>query len=38
MLSRFDARQRRAIVVLGSLWLTSIVFVMLAAVLGGPSP
>jgi hypothetical protein len=38
MLSHFNARQRRAILVFGSLWATSIVFVALGAVLTGGSP
>ena len=35
MLSQFNPRQRRAIFVLGSLWVTAIVFVALGALLTG---
>jgi len=38
MLSRFDPRQRRGIIVVGSLWLAALVFMGLSALLTGASP
>jgi hypothetical protein len=35
MLSRFDPRQRRAIIIFGSLWLFALGFVALGALIGG---
>lgn len=38
MLSRFDPRQRRAILVFGGLWTAALIFVALSALLAGWSP
>lgn len=38
MLSRLDPRQRRALLVLGSLWTCAIAFIALAALLALGSP
>jgi hypothetical protein len=38
MLSRFEPRQRRAIIVFGSLWALAVGFVALGALLLGGSP
>jgi hypothetical protein len=38
MQPRFDRRQRRAIIVFGSIWAASLAFATLVAMLGGRSP
>ena len=38
MLSQFSPRQRRAIVIFGSLWISAILFAALGAALIGSSP